>query len=66
MSDYPNNFDVKITETLVYLPKHIVSQLDFGKSKRLRIDGEINGIRIECALMPDKGKWCFMVSKKLQ
>ncbi|CAD79166.1 chaperonin involved in protein secretion (CsaA protein) [Rhodopirellula baltica SH 1] len=66
MSDYPYNFDVKITETLVYLPKHIVSQLDFGKSKRLRIDGEINGIRIECGLMPDKGKWCFMVSKKLQ
>ncbi len=66
MSDYPYNFDVKITDTLVYLPKHIVSQLDFGKSKRLRIDGEINGIRIECGLMPDKGKWCFMVSKKLQ
>ncbi len=66
MSDYPYNFDVKITETLVYLPKHIVSQLDFGKSKRLRIDGEIDGIRIECGLMPDKGKWCFMVSKKLQ
>ncbi len=66
MSDYPYNFDVKITDTLVYLPKQIVSQLDFSKSKRLRIDGEINGIRIECGLMPDKGKWCFMVSKKLQ
>jgi export-related chaperone CsaA len=66
MSDYSYNFDVKITDTLVYLPKHIVSQLDFSKSKRLRIDGEINGIRIECGLMPDKGKWCFMVSKKLQ
>tara|TARA_R110002049_G_scaffold182485_2_gene350308 strand:+ start:39969 stop:40760 length:792 start_codon:yes stop_codon:yes gene_type:complete len=66
MSDYRYNFDVKITKTLVYLPKHIASQLDFGKSKRLRIDGEINGIRIECGLMPEKGKWCFMVSKKLQ
>lgn len=66
MSDYPYNFDVKITETLVYLPKQIVSQLDFGKSKRVRIDGEINGVRIECGLMPNKGKWCFMVSKKLQ
>ncbi len=66
MSDYPYSFDVKLTETLVFLPKKIVSQLDFGKSKRLRIDGEINGIRIECGLMPNKGKWCFMVSKKLQ
>lgn len=66
MSDYPYHFDVKVTDTLVYLPKHIVSQLDFRKSKRLRIDGEINGIRIECGLMPDKGKFCFMVSKKLQ
>ncbi|PAY16912.1 molecular chaperone [Rhodopirellula sp. SM50] len=66
MSDYRYHFDVKITDTLVYLPNRIASQLDFGKSKRLRIDGEINGIRIECGLMPDKGKWCFMVSKKLQ
>mgnify|MGYP003112544431 CR=1 FL=1 len=66
MSDYPYNFDVQITETLVYLPKHIASKLDIGKSKRVRIEGEINGVRIECGLMPDKGKWCFMVSKKLQ
>lgn len=66
MSDYLYNFDVKITQTLVYLPKHIAAQLDFAKSKRMRMDGEINGIRIECGLMPDKGKWCFMVSKKLQ
>ncbi len=35
----------------------IVSQLDFSKSNRLWIDGEINGIRIECGLMPDKGKF---------
>ncbi|MDA8744412.1 tRNA-binding protein [Rubripirellula amarantea] len=66
MSEYPYNFEVKIDSTLVYLPKHIVSKIDFSKSKRLRIDGEINGIRIECGLMPDKGKWSFLVSKKLQ
>lgn len=66
MSDYPFNFEVEITATLVYLPAQIVSQLDFGTSKRLRIDGEINGVRFECGLMPDKGRWCFMVSKKLQ
>ncbi|TWU46779.1 hypothetical protein Poly59_57520 [Rubripirellula reticaptiva] len=57
MSDNPCNFDVKITETLAFLPWHIISQLDFGKSKRLRIDGEINGVRIECGLMPS----CFGV-----
>jgi export-related chaperone CsaA len=66
MSDYTYNFGVKIEGTLVYLPESIVSQLDFGPSKRLRIDGEINGVRIEAGLMPDKGKWCLMVSKKLQ
>lgn len=74
MSDYPYNFDAKIVKydfgktyySVVYVPKDVLSQLDFGESKRLRIDGEINGIRVEAALMPTKGKWYVMVSKKLQ
>ncbi|QDT10802.1 YdeI/OmpD-associated family protein [Planctomycetes bacterium K23_9] len=74
MSDYPYNFDAKIVKygfgkvqfSIVYVPKEILSQLDFAESKRLRIDGEIEGIRIEAALMPRKGKWFLMVSKKLQ
>ncbi|SMP59379.1 export-related chaperone protein CsaA [Neorhodopirellula lusitana] len=66
MSDYPHHFHAKIDENLVRLPDDIVAKLDFSQSKRLRIDGEVNGIRIECALMPMKGKWFFMVSKKLQ
>ncbi len=74
MSDYPYNFDAKIVKydfgkmyySVVYVPKGILSQLDFADSKRLRIDGEIEGIRIEAALMPTKGKWYLMVSKKLQ
>ncbi|TWU25215.1 hypothetical protein Pla52o_15130 [Novipirellula galeiformis] len=74
MSDYPYNFSAKIVRydfgkvvfSVVYVPKEIVSLLDFSKSKRLRIDGEIEGIRIEGALMPTKGKWYLMVSKKLQ
>lgn len=65
MSDYPYNFDAKIVKydfgkmyySVVYVPKEILSQLDFSESKRLRIDGEIEGIRIEAALMPTKGKW---------
>ncbi|MBB3205229.1 hypothetical protein FHS27_001029 [Rhodopirellula rubra] len=74
MSDYPYNFDAKIVKyglskivfSVVYVPKDVVSQLDFSESKRLRIDGEIEGIRIEGALMPTKGRWYLMVSKKLQ
>ena len=74
MSDYPYNFDAKIVKhdfgkmyySVVYAPKDVISQIDFTKSKRLRIDGEINGIRIDAALMPTKGKWYIMVSKKLQ
>lgn len=66
MSDYTFNFTAKIEENLVCVPKGIIAKLDFSNSKRLRIDGEVNGIRIECALMPTRGKWYFMVSKKLQ
>ncbi len=56
----------KIYYSVVYVPKRILSQLDFAESKRLRIEGEIEGIRIEAALMPIKGKWYLMVSKELQ
>jgi hypothetical protein len=74
VSDYRYNFEAKIVKydfgnvffSIVYVPKKITSQLDFRRSKRLRIDGEIQGIRIEAALMPTKGKWYMMVSKKLQ
>ncbi|MEM8669368.1 MAG: YdeI/OmpD-associated family protein [Planctomycetota bacterium] len=74
MSDYPYEFDAKIVKydfgtmyySVVYAPKSILSKIDFSQSKRVRIDGEINGIRIEAALMPTKGKWYLMVSKKLQ
>lgn len=66
MSDYPYNFSAEIDGNLVRIPKNIVAEIDFSKSKRLRIDGEVNGIRIECAVMPINGEWYLMVSKKLQ
>ncbi len=74
MSDYPYNFEAKIVtyefgkmnSSVVYVPQSITLQLTFGKSKYLRIDGEISGIRIEAALLPTRGKWCLIVSKKLQ
>lgn len=52
--------------SVVYLPKSLLARLDFSKSKRLRIYGEINGVPKEAAIMPAKGKWYIMVSKKLQ
>ena len=74
MSDYPFEFDAKIVKydfgkmyySVVYVPKTILERLDFSKSKRLRIDGEVNGVRFEGALMPNKGRWYLMISKKLQ
>lgn len=56
--------DVKFT--VVYVPQEITSQLEFGKTKRLRIDGEINGVQIDLAIMPQRGKWFLLVSKQLQ
>ena len=74
MSDYQHEFQAKVVENdfgtmvfaIVYVPAQITSQLEFGKSKRLRVDGEINGVRIDLAMMPQRGKWYLLVSKKLQ
>lgn len=66
MSDYPYHFSAEIDGNLVRIPQTIVAKIDFSKSKRLRIYGEVNGIRIECAVMPINGEWYLMVSKKLQ
>lgn len=74
MSDYQHHFEAKLVKrdfgemyySVVYVPKTVVSRIDFTKSKRQRIDGEINGHRIEAALIPAKGRWHLMISKKLQ
>lgn len=74
MSDYPYQFEAKIEKydfgkmfySVVYVPEDVLSQIEFGKTKRLRIEGEVNGIRIQAAMMPTKGKWYIMISKKLQ
>lgn len=50
----------------VYVPERITSKLTFGRSKRLRVDGEIEGVRFELALMPQRGRWYLLISKKLQ
>lgn len=73
MSDYPYSFQAKIVPfafgklnySVVYVPQKLVRQLPLDQCPRLRIDGEVNGIRVEAALMPAKGRWYMMISKKL-
>ena len=74
MSDYPYSFEAEIVArplggvqfSVVYVPRAVTDQLDFSRGNRLRIDGEINEARFEAALMPSKGQWYIVVSKKLQ
>ena len=72
MSDYPFNFQAEIVShafgkmafTVVFVPAELLPSLPLDKHPRLRINGEVDGIRIDAALMPAKGKWYMMVSKK--
>ncbi|MEM9646764.1 MAG: YdeI/OmpD-associated family protein [Planctomycetota bacterium] len=74
MNEYAFRFSAPLVKTntgkpsltVAYVPDSTVERLEFGPSKRLRIDGEINGIRFEGALMPSRGRWFLMVSKQLQ
>ncbi|MEM6469022.1 MAG: YdeI/OmpD-associated family protein [Planctomycetota bacterium] len=74
MSEYPYRFEAelesfdfgRVNYTVVFAPMAVVEQLEFPASKRLRIDGELNGFRIEAALMPSKGRWYLLVSKRLR
>ncbi|MEM6777091.1 MAG: YdeI/OmpD-associated family protein [Planctomycetota bacterium] len=74
MSDYDHEFEAPLVQhdfgrvcyAVVFVPPEIITCLQFGRSKRLRIDGEVNGVRIEAALIPSKGQWYVMVSKRLQ
>lgn len=73
MSDYPYYFDAKVklfefgkfSWSGVTLPKQLVSKLPLKVTPRLRITGEINGIRFEGALQPTKQGWYLMVSRRL-
>jgi hypothetical protein len=73
MSDYPFQFEprVKLLEfgnfslSVVLLPKKLGAKLPLKKMPRLRITGEINGIRFEGALQPSKQGHYLMVSRRL-
>lgn len=74
MSEYQYSFASKVvmyefesySHAVVYVPKKIINQLPMGKGARLRIDGELNGVRFELAIMPAKGRWYILMSKRLQ
>ena len=74
MSEYDYQFSGKLVHygmsalvfTVVFIPRKITSQLEFGRHKRLRVDGEINGVRFELAIVPSKGKWYLLISERLQ
>lgn len=74
MQGYEFTFEAKIVNyqhanykhAVVYVPKKLIHRLPMGNGSRLRIDGEINGHRFELAIMPAKGKWYILISKRLQ
>jgi hypothetical protein len=57
MSDYPLNFQAEIVSrtfgkmafTVVFVPAELLPKLPLDKHPRLRIDGEVDGIRIDAA-----------------
>jgi len=51
--------------TVVFLPTEIACDLPFGKSKRLRVNAEVNGVSVEGTWMPTRGQWYLMTPKKL-
>jgi Bacteriocin-protection, YdeI or OmpD-Associated/Domain of unknown function (DUF1905) len=51
--------------TVVYIPAQLIDQLPLGKHPRLRIQANVSGIWFRGALMPDKGRWYLMVSRKI-
>ena len=52
--------------TVVFVPPEVCEALPLKENPRLRVSGEINDIPIESALMPVRGRWYIMVSKRLQ
>ena len=73
MSDYPFQFEAKVQFhdfgkfrfSVVYLPKRLESKLPLKEKPRLRISGEISGIRFDAALQPTKSRWYMMVSRRM-
>lgn len=73
MEEYPFEIFTKIKKhasgrinyTVAYVPKELQRQLPLKEHPRLRIDGEICGIRFNGALHPSKGKWYVLLPKRM-
>ena len=55
----------RIAYTVAYLSKDLRKQLPLDKHPRLRIDGEVCGIRFNGALHPSRGRWYVLLPKKM-
>lgn len=60
-----HRFDERLAYSVVWVPKAIANELPLDSNPRLRISGEINGVPLEAALMPVRGKWYILISKRL-
>ena len=56
----------RVAYVVAYLPVKLIRNLPLDKHPRLRIDGEINGVRFNNALHPASGKWYLLVPKRIQ
>ncbi len=52
--------------TVAYLPVKLIKTLPLQQYPRLRIDGELNGVRFANALHPANGKWYLLVPRRMQ
>jgi len=52
--------------TVAYLPVKLIKDLPLKEHPRLRIDGELNGVRFANALHPSSGKWYLLVPRRMQ
>lgn len=74
MLEYEYHFEAKVQiidfgrlqYTVVYLPKKITKRLPLDENPRLRIEGAVNGVRINSAITPTANKKHYLLlSKKL-
>ena len=52
--------------TVAYLPAKVIKSLPLKQHPRLRVDGELNGVRFANALHPANGKWYLLVPRRMQ
>jgi hypothetical protein len=55
----------RVGYTVAYLTKELQKQLPLDKHPRLRIDGEVGGVRFSNALHPASGRWYVLLPKRL-